>query len=68
MGRSISRLVVFGLVIAALVLAIVVVERVVRNPQTDDAIVMADIIDVVPQVSGTITELPRRRQPDRQAR
>jgi multidrug efflux system membrane fusion protein len=39
------------------VLGIVVVERVVRNPQTDDAIVMADIIDVVPQVSGTIAEL-----------
>jgi multidrug efflux system membrane fusion protein len=39
------------------VLGIVVVQRVVRNPQTDDAIVVADVIDVVPQVSGTISEL-----------
>ena len=38
-------------------LGIVVVRRVVRHPQTDDAIVMADIIGVVPQVSGTIVEL-----------
>jgi multidrug efflux system membrane fusion protein len=57
MSRSISRFVVLALVIGALVLGIVVVERLGHNPQTDDAIVMADIIDVVPQVSGTITEL-----------
>jgi multidrug efflux system membrane fusion protein len=57
MSRSVGRLVVLGLVAGALVLGIVVVERLVRNPQTDDAIVMADIIDVVPQVTGTITEL-----------
>jgi multidrug resistance efflux pump len=31
--------------------------RVVRHPQTDDAIVVANIIGVVPQVSGTIVEL-----------
>jgi multidrug efflux system membrane fusion protein len=57
MGRPISRLPVLALVIGALVLGIVVVQRLVRNPQTDDAIVMADIIDVVPEVTGTITEL-----------
>jgi multidrug efflux system membrane fusion protein len=57
MGRSISRFAVLALVIGALVLGIVVVERSVHNPQTEDAIVMADIIDVVPQVNGTITEL-----------
>jgi multidrug efflux system membrane fusion protein len=44
-------------VVGALVLGLVVVLRLVRNPQTDDAIVMADIINVVPQVSGTISEL-----------
>jgi membrane fusion protein, multidrug efflux system len=46
-----------GLALAALILGIAVLWRVVRNPQTDDAIVMADVIDVIPQVSGTISEL-----------
>jgi len=54
---TLGRLVVPGLVVGAVVLGIVVVRRIVRNPQTDDAIVMADIIDVVPQVSGTISAL-----------
>jgi multidrug efflux system membrane fusion protein len=52
-----ARIVVPGLVIGALVLGAAVVHRLVRNPQTDDAIVVADIIDVVPQVSGTLSEL-----------
>src|SRR5262249_61891269 len=34
-----------------------VLVRLVRNPETDDAIVTADVIDVIPQVSGTISEL-----------
>ena len=40
-GRALGRLILLGLVTGAVVLGIVVVERVVRNPQTDDAIVMA---------------------------
>src|SRR5262245_16233864 len=52
-----GRLIGLGIVAGAIILGIVVVLRVVRHPQTDDAIVMADIIGVVPQVSGTITEL-----------
>jgi multidrug efflux system membrane fusion protein len=55
--RTLERLVVPSLVAGAVVLGFVVVHRLARNPQTDDAIVMADVIDVVPQVSGTITEL-----------
>ena len=51
------RWIVPGLVVAALVLGITVVRQIVRNPETDDAIVTADVIDVVPQVSGTISEL-----------
>ncbi len=54
---SSKTLVVGGLVIAAVWLGIALVLRLVRNPQTDDAIVTADVIDVVPLVSGTITEL-----------
>jgi len=55
--RILERLIVPGLVVGAVVLGIVVVVQLVRNPQTDDAIVVADVIDVVPQVSGTISEL-----------
>jgi len=50
-------LVGIGIAAGALILGVVVVRRVVLHPQTDDAVVMADIIGVVPQVSGTITEL-----------
>jgi len=52
-----GRLIVLGVVAGAVVLAVVVVRRVVEHPQTDDAIVFADTIAVVPQVSGTIVEL-----------
>ncbi len=53
LGRSIGLAIMAGFVI----LGVVVVRRVVRHPQTDDAVVTADIIGIVPQVSGTITEL-----------
>jgi len=55
--RALGRLVGMGIVAGAVILAVVVIQRVVRHPQTDDAVVTADIIGVVPQVSGTITEL-----------
>lgn len=55
--RTLERIIVVGLVAGAVLLGIVVVHRLVRNPQTDDAIVVADVIDVVPQVSGTISQL-----------
>src|SRR6476659_6743122 len=54
---SIGRYVGYAIVAGAVVLGIVVILRTVRHPQTDDAVVTADIIGVVPQVSGTITEL-----------
>ena len=55
--RALGRLIGIGIVATAVLLGIVVVRRVVRYPTTDDAVVMADIIGVVPQVNGTITEL-----------
>ena len=55
--RALGRSIGFGIVAGALILGVVVVRRVVRHPQTDDAVVTADIIGIVPQVSGTITEL-----------
>jgi multidrug efflux system membrane fusion protein len=55
--ETLGRYISLGIVAGALVLGAVVVGRTVRHPQTDDAVVTADIIGVVPQVSGTITEL-----------
>jgi multidrug efflux system membrane fusion protein len=55
--RAFGRFVSYAIVAGAVVLGIVVVVRVVRYPETDDAVVTADIIGVVPQVTGTITEL-----------
>ena len=55
--RLVGRLIGLGIVAGAVILALVVVRRLVRHPQTDDAVVTADVIGVVPQVSGTITEL-----------
>jgi multidrug efflux system membrane fusion protein len=52
-----ERPVALGIVAGAVVLGLVALLRVMRHPQTDDAIVMANIIGVVPQVSGTIVEL-----------
>jgi len=55
--RQLGRFIGLAIVAGALILGVVVVARSVRHPQTDDAVVTADIIGVVPQVSGTITEL-----------
>jgi multidrug efflux system membrane fusion protein len=48
------------IVVAAFVLAVVVLWRVDRTPSTDDAYVYADTINVVPEVSGRIVEMPVR--------
>jgi multidrug efflux system membrane fusion protein len=56
-GLSLQRLIVPALAAGALVLGITVLLRVVRNPETDDAIVTADVVDVIPRVSGAISEL-----------
>jgi multidrug efflux system membrane fusion protein len=46
------------LVVATLVLLVFVIRLWDRTPRTDDAYVYADTIDVVPEVSGRIVELP----------
>ena len=56
-ARTLSgRLIVLGIVAGAVVLAVVAVMRIVRHPQTDDAIVMADTIGVATpsQVRGLL--------------
>src|SRR4030095_2716757 len=55
--RALGRLLSIAIIAGALLLAVVVIRRVVRHPQTDDATVMADVINVVPEVSGRIVEL-----------
>jgi membrane fusion protein, multidrug efflux system len=53
--------VLFGTVILAdLILAAYVLRLYCLHPRTDDAYVRANIVDVAPQVSGTIVELPLR--------
>src|SRR5690348_2834301 len=55
--RAVGRLIGLGIVGGFVIVALLVGGRIVRHPQTDDAVVTADVIGVVPQVSGTITEL-----------
>src|SRR4030095_7382962 len=55
--RRVGRLIGIGIVVTAVLLGVLVIRRTVRYPETDDAVLLADIIGVVPQVSGTITEL-----------
>jgi len=44
--------------VVTLLLVIFVIHQLDRTPRTDDAYVYADTIDVVPEVSGRIVELP----------
>lgn len=54
---AVGKLLSVAIVAGAVLLGVVVVGRVVRHPQTDDATVMADTINVVPEVPGRIVEL-----------
>src|SRR5215470_13027944 len=55
--RAVGKVLSAGIIVGALLLAVVVLGRLVRHPQTDDATVMADVINVVPEVAGRIVEL-----------
>lgn len=48
------------LVVVTLLLLLFVIRQLDRAPRTDDAYVYADTIDVVPEVSGRIVDLPVR--------
>lgn len=58
--RSMKNLLAAGIVLIAVVLLGIVLWRLDRAPDTDDAYVYADTINVVPEVSGRIIELPVR--------
>ena len=49
-----------ALVLAAILALILVIWQLQTSPETNDAYVYADTIDVVPEVSGRIVEMPIR--------
>lgn len=55
-----KKYLVIALVAVTVLLLLFVIHLVDREPRTDDAYVYADTIDVVPEVSGRITELAVR--------
>ena len=58
--RRIGRRVLLGVVIAAALALLLVVYQVDRSPRTDDANVWANYIEIAPEVSGRLVELPIR--------
>ena len=56
--RRIGRRVLIGVVIASAVVVLLVVYQTNRSPRTDDAGVWANYIELAPEVSGRLVELP----------
>ncbi len=55
---GLGRVIGIGVVVAALVLLGIVVLQTDLHPRTDDASVRANFIEIAPEVSGRLTELP----------
>ncbi len=53
-----GRLIGIGVVVVSLILLAIVVLQVDLHPRTDDASVRANYIEIAPEVSGRLTELP----------
>ncbi len=58
--RRIGRRVVIGVAVAAALSLLLVVYMINRSPRTDDASVWANYIEIAPEVSGRVVELPVR--------
>jgi multidrug efflux system membrane fusion protein len=56
--RRIGRRVLSGVVVAAVMVLLLVVYRINSTPRTDDASVWANYIEIAPEVSGRLVELP----------
>jgi multidrug efflux system membrane fusion protein len=56
--RRIGRRVMIGVVIASVVVLLLVLYQVNSSPRTDDASVWANYIELAPEVSGRLVELP----------
>lgn len=60
MSRVIGRILFIGVIVTDILLSAYVLRIYYLHPRTDDAYVRANIVNVAPQVSGTIIELPLR--------
>jgi multidrug efflux system membrane fusion protein len=58
--RRIGRWVLISVVVAAMLVLVLSVDEVNRSPRTDDASVWANYIEIAPEVSGRLIELPIR--------
>jgi membrane fusion protein, multidrug efflux system len=56
--KRVGRLIRIGVVIAAVVTLLLVVLDTDRHPRTDDASVRANFIEIAPEVSGRLSQLP----------
>jgi membrane fusion protein, multidrug efflux system len=56
--KRLGRRILFGVVIAAALALLLVIFEVDRNPRTDDANVWANYIEIAPEVSGRLVQLP----------
>ncbi len=57
-SSALGRSLLIGVVLLAVIIALLAVTRAVANPRTDDAEVLANYIGMAPQVEGPIMELP----------
>src|SRR5271163_272058 len=58
--KQLGRLIFIGVVAAAVVSLLLVILATERNPRTDDASVRANFIEIAPEVSGRLVQLPVR--------
>jgi multidrug efflux system membrane fusion protein len=56
--NRLGRIIFLGVVIAAAVVLLLSISQVDRHPRTDDASVWANYIEIAPEVSGKLTQLP----------
>jgi membrane fusion protein, multidrug efflux system len=56
--KQLGRWIGIGVVVAAVVALLLVIFATDRNPRTDDASVRANFIEIAPEVSGRMVELP----------
>ena len=55
--KQLGRWIGIGVVVAAALLLLVVIFQTNRNPRTDDASVVANYIEIAPEVSGRLIQL-----------
>jgi membrane fusion protein, multidrug efflux system len=56
--KQLGRWIGIGVVSSAIVLLLIVILETNRNPRTDDASVRANLIEIAPEVSGRLVQLP----------